>query len=270
MRNYYSKEISTYKLIRKVFLMKSFGQVLKLSLTLTLTLALLLPLITAMHVHAAETKLDYPELLVTPRASERLQIESLNEQKQGWTGQLPLKVSAATTLLAGILMMGDVDESKDPDKRSPLSGIVVGAGFLSLSIYLNSYYNAYQSSYADVRKYKKDTDRAQLIRERLAEEHINKIARMGNRLKWLSVATNGGASLYMLTQAQSKSTGQIVSLLALATAIAPLIFPDHWTQVAKEQKNYKKKIYGPLVRPTLLPVPGTDHFAAGALFTYAF
>ncbi len=47
--------------------------------------------------------LDYPELQVVPRASERLQMDVAKEQEKGWYLFWPFHVASGTTLLAALM-----------------------------------------------------------------------------------------------------------------------------------------------------------------------
>src|SRR4051812_12685888 len=67
---------------------------------------------------------DYPELMVTPSASERLTMQGKSEESKRWTTHLPIQASALMTLTAGILQ-------KDKNgARTGLAGIAVGGSWL--------------------------------------------------------------------------------------------------------------------------------------------
>src|SRR4051812_44432216 len=81
---------------------------------------------------AANGEFDYPELLVTPRASERIATESGQEASRRWTTLIPEQVSALGTLTAGIIQsQGDTSTLRDVD--SGKVGIGVGTALLAAS-----------------------------------------------------------------------------------------------------------------------------------------
>ena len=133
----------------------------------------------------AQDRVDYPELLVTPRASDRLKIESESEMRRPWNFQWAITVSAMTTLVAGL--MQDEDPSKDPQGNSGTVGMLVGGGWLAVNMFMVYGVRGYKSAY-------------------------DKVAPM------------------------------------------PLLFTNHWEDVAQEQQQYKKKIFGPVASTMLLPV----------------
>src|SRR5262249_20459832 len=56
---------------------------------------------------------DYPELLVTPSASERLKMEAKSEKSAGLSRMLPIEISGALTLLAGATSLNDPGPSSN-------------------------------------------------------------------------------------------------------------------------------------------------------------
>jgi len=232
-----------------------------------LLIALLIILISSAQ---AAVQFDYPELMVSPRATERLLLEAKQEKSFDMLLHLPLQISATNTLLAGALMMGDVDEDKDPDKKSPLAGLIIGGGWLGLSLAMNMYYKPYRRAYAQIAKMPVANKKQELMRERLAEEAIDAAARVGRRMAWISFLTNVAANGYMMGQAKSKSNGQFASALGLLTSFAPLIFQYHWIEVSNNQKEYKKKIYSPIALNTILYDKANDQLAPGLGLTFAF
>ncbi|HUP58575.1 MAG TPA: hypothetical protein VM598_14045 [Bdellovibrionota bacterium] len=211
---------------------------------------------------AADT-FEYPELLVAPRASERLEMEARAESESRWSRFAPIQVSALATLLTGITQSGGVDLRNDPSKRSPIAGYAVGGGWLAATLILSATYRPYESGSAEVKGLPKGSPREQLVRERMAEEAIERAASLGKRLKWVSAATNLGANLYMVSNSEGGTFAKTSGAVAMALSLTPLIFPSRWELIACEQREYKKKIYAPiaslgtLVEPvTLKPAPG--------------
>ncbi|MGK5085521.1 hypothetical protein WDW37_19710 [Bdellovibrionota bacterium FG-1] len=221
--------------------------------------------------HAAQgNDFDYPELLVTPRASERLTTEAANESSNRWTNLLPIQVSALSTLVAGVAQLGSPDPVKDPTGKTGVTGLAVGGAWLATTLALEVFYQPYSSAAREISAYPLKTPRQQLMRERYAEEVIHAQARLASRLKWLSVLTQLGTNVYLLSQAMSGSFSQVVDGVAAGLAVAPLIFGSHWQDVANEQDSYKKRIYAPLASATIFREPGTGNIAPGAVLMMSF
>lgn len=211
---------------------------------------------------------DYPELNVTPRASDRLKIEADREAENRLSFQMPITASALLTLTAGI--MQDVDVSSDPDERSPLVGIVVGGSWLALNAYMSFSYKGYRKAYEDIKNMPAKSEREQLTRERLAEEQINRLGRLGKTMRYLSFATNGAASIYMLSNSKKDSKSQIIDGLAAAGSLLPMLFSNQWEDTAREQELYKRKIFSPVASTGLMRVPGKDLVVPGVLVSFIF
>ena len=217
----------------------------------------------------AETTLSYPELEVTPRASERLNMLVNSEKQNNFLSQLPMQLSAISTLSTGLLMMGNVDESKDKSKKSPYVGIIVGGGWLGVNYLVAQKLNIYQNALIEVNNITGKTLRDQLMRERIAEEGINKAAALAARLKWMSVATNFGANAFMLGKVKHATAAQYMGIFSLVNSFAPLLFASEWETVAADQKAYKKKVYGPIFTTSLFDT-GNGKLTPGFLLTANF
>lgn len=217
----------------------------------------------------AETKLTYPELEVTPRATERLKMLAQKEEKNSILFPMNMQISAISTLVTGALQFGSVDKTDDPDKRSPLAGVLVGGAWVGINLYMSQGYRVYNDTLADVNRISGNGVREQLTRERIAEEGINKAARLAARLKWISALTNGGASAYMLSKVEKDTAAQIMGAVSLAAAFSPILFESEWERVAKDQRAYKKKVYGPIFTSSVFNV-GEGKWAPGFLFASTF
>ncbi len=218
----------------------------------------------------SQDRADYPELLVTPRASERLKIESESEGRKPWNFQWTITFSAMTTLVAGL--MQDEDPAKDPEGNSGSLGMLVGGGWLAVNVFMAYGVRGYKSAYGKVSNMPAQSTRDSLTRERLAEEEINRLGRLSRTLKWLSVATNAFASVQLLSNAKADTTSRTVDILALGASFFPLLFTNHWEDVAQEQQQYKKKIFGPIASTLLLPVTVRERtfFVPGVGLTASF
>lgn len=204
-----------------------------------------------------ESKLNYPELEVTPRASERLEIEAKNERNARWGTHIPIQFSALATVYASSSVTykdGASAQEKDDYTSAKNMAFGVGAGWLALTGVLSALYTPYYSGLKEISKLPAKTQREQLTRERLAEEALYAPASLAWKLKWFSVATNFWANAQLLRNADPDS--RITIGLGVVASLAPLLFDYRWSQVATQHREYKKKIYGPLAGMILLPVEG--------------
>ncbi|MEK6704417.1 MAG: hypothetical protein AABZ06_01375 [Bdellovibrionota bacterium] len=217
---------------------------------------------------AAVNDFDYPELNVTPRASDRLVLEAQKENQNQWRTHLPLQVSAMVTLTAGILQLATPNIKTDPKKQSGLAGLAVGGGWLVLTTAMAMYYNPYSSAAGHLNVMGKKSTRDLLVRERYAEEEINSTSSLAKKLMWLSVATNFGTAIYMAGKSEPETLSSLVDGIAIATAFAPLVFRSRWMAVSNEQQEYKKRIYAPVA--TVIPEPGTGNPAPGLILSVFF
>jgi hypothetical protein len=218
---------------------------------------------------ASSDSYQYPELQVRPLASQRVKMQAKKEGDRGLLFQPVMQVSAIATLTAGLLQYGNVDEHKDEDKRSPLIGTVVGASWLGINYFVGQKLKVYRSTLEEINKLPAKTNEDKLIRERIAEEGIRRAAKLSKRMKWLSVLTNVGANAYMLDKAEKDSSSEIFNAVSLAASLGPLLFSTEWEDIAKDQKKYKKRIYGPILTSSVFKV-GRKDYAPGLLFSMKF
>lgn len=215
---------------------------------------------------SSAAEMQYPELQVTPRASERIEIEARNERRTQWTKHWPIALSGLTTLVAGAAF-----QAKDPENTNArIAGLAVGAGWVGMAVVLSAVYTPYQSASEELKKYPSRTPREQLVRERLAEEDMESAARLGRRLKWLSLFSNLGASAYMVTSAEKSSFSQVMAGVAAVASITPLIFRYSWETIDDDQKEYKKKVYGPIASAGFLPDVSRGTLVPGLNLALAF
>lgn len=203
--------------------------------------------------------LAYPELQVSPRASERILMEARTEAKTRKTQLLPLQISALSTLLAG----ASAPKPLDPDKRdrddvkfSRSLAIGVGVSWLAFSYFLNEDYTPYLKAQSILKSMPDKTVQEELVRERMAEEQIEAASSLGKKMMWASVTTNLAASIYLA--GNTSSEGNIYAAAAALLSFTPLVFRDRWQTVHCYHQDYKKRIYGPLALPTLLQAPTAD------------
>lgn len=211
----------------------------------------------------SQERSDYPELQVTPRASERLAIESKHELAKPYSFQLAITSSALVTLVAGISQTNDYDSTKSNAKNSATVGLAIGGGWLVANMLMAYQYRGYTSALSKIQGMAVTSSREQLIKERLAEEEINQLGRIGKTMKWASFTTNALAGVYMASKAKKDSAAQILDGAAVVASLLPIIFSNHYEDVAQEQRQYKKKIFGTISSNFLLQDPGTNKWVPG-------
>ena len=248
-------------------------------------IALMATLLMATTVGAQD--LSYPELHVTPRASQRIKLETSEEANKNFTSFLPIQLSAITTIAAGYMLSGKVEDHipsgstevvDDGKKAAPAVAMGVGAILLGATTWASMSYRPYKTAYEktkrNMKRLGKNSKRKMLTIERLAEEEINSLAKMGMRLRYISAATNL-ALASMLADANEGETddqkgAQFVSSLSMIMAITPLFFKTRWEEVAEEQEKYKKKIYAPISWAPIMRDPSNKYTATGMSLTWGF
>ena len=227
---------------------------------------LMLGLLLSSYVFAQDY--SYPELAVSPRASERLRIEE--SENSSWLIHAPLQISALTTLAAGV-NSSSLKNGRD-DKSAFTAATAIGAGWFGVSLWMQLYYRPYYLGLNSIKRIPNKTPREQLIYERLAEEHINNAASLARKIKWLSFTTNLLTNLWVQGSSEAGSTGKNLGIIGAVAAFGPLLFPYRWESVAEEQKSYKKKIFGPItMNTTLLSAPGEmNSYIPGMMATASF
>lgn len=221
---------------------------MKIILSFLITLGLVAP------SWAEETKpfenLDYPELQVVPRATDRLAQLAQLEQDNAVLSQWTLLTSGVMTLVAGVQSKGKYkdnptnQEKKDADLAANLA-TGVGAGWVVVGSYLSFKKPAF-SGLSGVRKMSTKDRRSDLARERWAEEAIESAASLQTKLSNLAVMTNLAASVYLTSQASDDQT-RTYGLLAATTSLLPWFFPSIYNVNYQKHLEYKRKIYAPLV-----------------------
>lgn len=192
--------------------------------------------------------LDYPELQVVPRASERLAMETMSARNQGAMVLFPFVASSAMTLLSGVAVNTHLKSdfsSKFEDEvlLATKFAMGVGAAGLGLVYWFNSA-DMYGSTLAQIRNLKNKDRRTELLKERLAEEAFERSAQMASQWKWIFAATNFAASVTLI----DKSTGDnnIIPSLSIVTSLLPLLITTNYEVNYLKQQEYKRRIYIPL------------------------
>lgn len=194
-------------------------------------------------------KLEYPELQVVPRASQRLKIEAADEDHNWYYAHWPVEVAGLMTLMTGLqastLRDGLLAQEKTDSAFVSNITKTIGAGWLigGVLVGLQQPYRSGMKMIAHTKDSEKG-DRAALLRERLAEEALERPAKMMKVITVASSITNCAASLlmgYYLTD-----QGRMVAGASAILAWLPFMFEDHSIEVYEKHLEYKKKIYGPL------------------------
>lgn len=227
-------------------------------------------------------ELSYPELQVTPRASERIYLEAKAENESELTSLLSIQLMAASSAFAGLQYsnadlvdgLSSDDKSIEESKQQLYSiiSIGVGAAWLGASFYAMKFYKPYTSAIKKVNKLKGKSKRARLTKERMAEEEIRTMARVGTSVRWIS-ALSGLVSNGLLLSLKTKSGDddpKVYASIGAALSLTPLFFKTKWERVAEQQDTYKKKIYGPVAYAPILIDPQTGSRATGMNLLFRF
>lgn len=194
--------------------------------------------------------LDYPELNVAPRASERLNALATWEQENFWTSQWTMMGSAVMTLFAAQQHSGKYrnanltnQEKKDSDLAGK-TGLTVGLAWIGLSSFMMYRHPAQQAASAANRMPSKDR-RQELTKERYAEESLERMSALQDRLEILSIVSNVAASSYLLSEMHDDN--KIYGFAALLGATLPVLFESEYIRQYTKHRESKRKIYSPLV-----------------------
>lgn len=230
-----------------------------LSLILSLQLFLLSPLALAQSGNSPRDtqrqeddllkQLDYPELQVVPRATERLSMEVQGENSMSAFTLWPYQVSALATLSVGISHRGryqqenPTEQQKKDSDDAAMAAMGIGGAWLGLSLFY-SLRKPYSSSLTTIRAIKGTDKKSELMRERLAEEALEQPAHIVDSLTYLSVGSNFAASLYVLSF--SRRDQRYLPAISALLAFTPLVFKSRYTESYRKHQEYKKKIYAPI------------------------
>ncbi len=231
---------------------------------------LLLSSMSMTQAYAAD--LDYPELQVTPRASERLEMEAKDERGNAWLMHLPVQLGSVGLLTGSFIMLAD--RANQSNSTYPLWAIPMGIGgaWLGLTVGLAAAYRPYASGTEKISAMPRKSRRDELLRERMAEERLEATSALAWRLTILSSVTQfiGGGALVALNRPGSAAF--FAGAGAAALSFVPFIFQYGWIRTNSEQHDYKKRIYGPIASATILPEPGISRIslAPGMQLSFAF
>lgn len=224
---------------------------------------------------AEDIELRYPELEVSPRASQRLAIEAKKEKNNHPTFKrfIPALSSAAFTLGASFYVGSKIsdynyDSAKEDEANQIVTiGQLTGAAWIGILSYLAYNHKPYQNGYREVAKLSSKSKSDKIARERFAEEKINEAADFSQKVAFLSTSTNLFASIAL--SAYAKDDAAIVSALSALVAFAPYYFTNYWQNLADKHEEYKKKIYGPVSMP-LIQLDKGGELISGVQWSFQF
>lgn len=205
-----------------------------------------------LHAQAPAPKegYQYPELLVVPRASQRLTTLANQENKSRARTHFVLQAPAFFTLLAGASAMS-MKEAKSKEAAAIASGI--GLGWLVGTFGLGAMYTPYRTGQQEVAAMSEKTTEQTLAKERRAEEALYFPAYVMRRVQYIAAFTNFAGAIAITSLPEENDKVKAVAGVAAVMAFLPLVFDHPWITNYDQQQDYKKRIYGPVAELTLLP-----------------
>ncbi len=216
--------------------------------------------------------LSYPELQVVPRASERLKIEAKDEDDWWYAQHWQMEVSGIATFAVGMQAKSNARTSLSDSQKSDEQNVAnisqaVGIGWLGAGIALGAL-RPYRAGVTIISKYTGKDERSTLLRERLAEEALERPARIFTVLKYFSVITN--VSLCVLSGTYMDNNGAVTAALGAALGFLPVLFEDRTVEIYEKHIEYKKKIYTPISTGGLIYSPQEKKLIPGAQLAWTF
>jgi hypothetical protein len=191
-------------------------------------------------------KLDYPELQVVPRASERLKIEAEEERSSWYWTHWQIELAGLATLYTATTIppREDLSEAQKSDASSlTKAGQILGGGWLIAGAALG-FQRPYHSGVVAISRYPGKDTRSALMRERLAEEALEKPARLMGPIKVAAILSNFAMNIAM--GIYTTDEGRVTAGIAAILALVPAMYEDHNIRIFEKHLEYKTKIYGPL------------------------
>lgn len=204
--------------------------------------------------------LDYPELQVVPRASERLAME-VQEDRSSFIGNYwAVQVSAVALIAAGSNAAGkyrDEDTSAAQKKENEFSaqlGTLVGAMWLGASVYLD-YSSSYSKALNEIRKINGKDKKSLLLKERMAEESLERSAKIAQSVTNFSVWTSFAIGAYIAGHSRQELPSY--AALAMGLSFLPWLVDNRLVDNWDKHLEYKRKIYAPITKIDLMIDPKT-------------
>jgi len=190
--------------------------------------------------------LDYPELQVVPRASDRLQYEAQYEQDKNYLVHWPIVLPSLANIYLGLTANGEyksgaTSSEKDDADLATTSALAVGGFWVAATGFVSAM-KPYRSGLSRIRKTDAKDKRGQLFRERISEETLEQQSKTMQTLVRLSIATNLAAAIMVGAKHDVGTESAIVGLLAFT----PWIFEHRYINIWNKHLEYKRKIYTPV------------------------
>ena len=212
--------------------------------------------------------IEYPELQVVPRASERVDAEAAAEKDGGaWFNQWSLLLSGTSTYFAASSTSSAISNPR-PDQTSAVQvGQALGALTLGTGIYF-ALQSPFSTASEKLHKQKVTTKRQLLMRERTADELMEKTAEQNRVASRFALVSNLVADSILASSGNQSS--QSICYAAILIQLAGLVFPNPYVTAWDKQNEYKHKIYAPLPVTSLQkdPLSGATYPTVGMLWSW--
>lgn len=219
--------------------------------------------LSALSAQAAQDTFEYPELAVTPRASDRLNLEIQREAEGRSVSYLPLQISGGMTVLTGLMTLPygyrDTSTGGAAPQALAAAGTAIAIGSITIaSTFLLKNSRPYATGAEEVKRVNGSSVRDQLTRERFAEEALASASANGWKITIASTVLNMGASGFCMLMNQSGTMGQFTAIAGMVGSLLPLVLKFRWMDVYSDHLDYKKRIYGPVTLINAGPMMGYD------------
>lgn len=216
--------------------------------------------------------MSYPELQVVPRASERLRIEAKEERGSWFVMHWPIELSGLATAAVGMTANGNQKDNLSSNEENDAKTIstfttAVGVAWLAGGLILGGQ-KPYLRGMRSINKGTPKDERAALMRERLAEEALERPARTMRVLRHVSVLTN--FSMNALSAIYANDQGKVMAGVGAVLSFLPYMFEDHTIEVHDKHIEYKKKIYTPIKGANLQYDSKTASWTPMTTLTWSF
>lgn len=224
-------------------------------------------------VQGQTTEYEYPELLVTPSASKRLESEAAEENSSRYLTHLPIQAASLLVFSAGLMALDDGPlESQEAGEKpmarwAGIGAMSSGLGWLAITGALSAVHKPYTKGRDAVAQMPAGTKRQLLEKERAAERFLAAPASLGTRVQWLSIFFNFSMSAFVVSATEDKMT-KVVGAAAALGSFTPLLFSSRWIETYDSHQDYRKRIYGPVGEAKLLHNPWAKQMVPGYSLTW--
>lgn len=210
------------------------------------------------YLQAQTRSLQYPELMVVPRATDLLAREVKHEKKKVFSRLKWVQFAALSNMAVSYRAMQreGVDETPD-DAVAGLAGMAISGSTLLISLGLDFLYTPYRSGQREISKIRTKGQRGYLEKQRYGEQVLQGAASMSRRMAWLSFLGTGGTALAMVGTTDDPTIKLLGGLSAVLSTI-PLMINSHYEDQWCHYSKSKKRIYGPISSLGVAPYKGQD------------